>query len=287
MGRTSQMPKEIAQLAGRQHGILTRAQVHAGKRSDAWIHRQVRRGVLVRVHHGVYAVGYRRLDPPARAMAAVLACGPGALLSHESEAALWGWRRWPAIPEVTTASDRRPRGIRAHRSTTLTPADHDRQFGVPVTSPHRTMRDLRPRMNPATFRRMVSDASYAGLLDGDSGARLLGDGPTPTRSALQDLFQRRVIDPHDLPQPLIDVVVNGFEVDAAWPEARLVVEIDGWDAHGGPVAFATDRERDAVHAEHGWLVVRITWERLRDRPHREAARLGRILAARTQTDRAQ
>lgn len=276
------MPEAISHLAARQHGNVTRAQLLSldGGLGDSWIHRHLRRGVLVRVHPGVYAVGYRRLDQPARAMAAVLACGPGALLSHESAAALWGWRRWPRTPEVTVTRDRRPRGIRVHRTTTLRPIDRDRQLGIPVTAPERTIRDLSPRLTAAQRRRIVSNARFDRRLDDDAVARLLGHGPPPTRSMMQDAFQTKVIDATGLPQPLTDTVVEGFEVDVAWPDGRLVVELDGWDAHRGRLAFAVDRERDATLAERGWLVVRITSERLRDGPVREGERLRRILEAR-------
>jgi len=130
---------------------VTRAQLLAsGVRSpriDSWVHR----GWLIAVHHGVYAVGYRRDDPPARAIAAVLACGPTALLSHESAAALWGWRRSPAVPEVTVTTDRRGRAIVVHWSRTITPPERDRQLGIPVTPPERTLRDIRRRLAGAQF----------------------------------------------------------------------------------------------------------------------------------------
>jgi very-short-patch-repair endonuclease len=271
---------KIAQLAAPQQGHVTRAQLLALGVPAARIGGWIAAGRLVRVHQGVYAVGYRRLDAPAAAMAAVLACGPGALLSHESAAALWGWRRWPSTPEVTVARDRRPSGVRTHRTTTLRPADRDRQLGIPVTAPERTIRDLGPRLTPAQLRRIVSEARFERRLDDDAVARLLGYGPAPTRSEMQDRFQIAVIDAERLPQPLTDTTVEGFEVDAVWPDHRFVVELDGWDAHRGREAFVTDRERDAVLAERGWLVVRITSDRLYGDPRREGERLRRILAAR-------
>jgi len=280
VGSSDQLRMKIAQLAAPQQGHVTRAQLLAlgvpAPRIGGWI----AAGRLVRVYQGVYAVGYRRLDAPAAAMAAVLACGPGALLSHESAAALWGWRRWPRTPEVTITGDRRPRGIRVHRSATLRRADRDRQLGIPVTAPERTIRDLGPRLTPAQLRRIVADARFERRLDDDAVARLLGYGPPPTRSQLQDRFQRTVIDAERLPQPLTDTTVEGFEVDVAWPDHRLVVELDGWEAHRGRQAFVTDRERDAALSERGWLVVRIASERLHDDPRREGERLRRILEAR-------
>ena len=280
MGNFHQLRMDIATLAAPQLGNVTRSQLLAlgipGPTIDGWIAAMK----LMRVHRGVYALGYRRLDPSACAMAAVLACGPGALLSHESAAALWGWRRWPRTPHVTVTRDRRPRGVRIHHTTTLRPSDRNRQLGVPVTAPERTIRDLAPGLTTGQLRRIVSDARFARQLNDDAVARLLGHGPAPTRSLLQDRFQTAVIEPIGLPQPLTDTIVDGFEVDVAWPDHGLVVELDGWEAHGGRHAFAADRARDAALAERGWLVVRITWERLRDDPRREGERLQRILAAR-------
>ena len=210
----------------------------------------------------------------------MLACGPTALLSHDSAAALWGWRRWPRLPEVTVTGDRRPRGIRVHRTRTRTRGDADWQLGVRVTSPEQTLQDIQRRVTAPQFRRLVSAARLAKRISAETAARLLGHGPAPTRSEMQDRFQRAVVDRFHLPQPLIDTRVNGFEVDALWPAQRLIVELDGWDFHADRQSFIDDRERDAVHADHGYAVVRITWERLDQTPRREAERLRRILAAR-------
>lgn len=276
------MPVAIAQLAAWQLGNITRAQLLALGRGNAWISRRLRDRTLIRVYPGVYAVGYRRPDPLGQAMAAVLACGPTALLSHESAAALWTWRRWPPLPEVTIGGDRRPRLIRVHRCRLVRPGDRDRQLGIPVTGPERTLRDVRPRLTDEQFRRAVSDAKFAKLIDDEAVIRLLGyDAAPPTRSVMQDVFQTTVIDAFNLPQPLIDTTVNGLEVDAAWPLHRVVVEIDGRGAHDNPLAFVTDRDREAIHIDNDWIPARLSWERLRKDPDVIAGRLHRLLARRT------
>jgi len=268
----------IAQIAVRQLGNISRAQLLMLGHPDAWISRRLRDRTLNRVYPGVYAVGYRRLDPAAQAMAAVLACGPTALLSHESAAALWTQRRWPRIPEVTVCADRRPRLIRVHRRRLVPRGDRRRQLGIPVTSPERTLSDIQPRLTAEQFRRAVSDAAFAKLIDHAAVRRLMGyDAVPPTRSVMQDVFQTAVIDAFNLPQPLTDTTVNGLEVDAAWPDERVLVELDGRDAHGHPLAFVTDCDRDGIHVDNGWIPVRLSWERLKHDPDVIAQRLLRLL----------
>jgi very-short-patch-repair endonuclease len=270
---------EIATTASRQHGHITRGQLCALGVNDMLIGRWRRAGRLVRVHAGVYAVGYRRVEPIAQAMAAVLACGAGALLSHDSAAALWGWRRWPRPPEVIVAQQRRRPGIRTHRTRSLPRGDRDWQLGVPVTRPERTIRDLKPRLTRKQFTRMVKDAWLEHRLDQAAVTRLLGYAAEPTRSEFEEAF-RRFCHRFDLPRALTLVTVHGFEVDALFVAQRLVIELDGWEFHADRVAFGSDRDRDAELLGFGYETVRITWDRLHETPEREAARLKRILARR-------
>jgi hypothetical protein len=179
----SHLSLEIATTAGRQAGHITRGQLRALGANDMLIGRWCQAGRLLRVHAGVYAVGYRRVEPVAIAMAAVLACGDGALLSHDSAAALWGWRRWPRTPEVTSTVARRRPGIRTHRTRSLPRAERDWQLGVPVTSPERTIREIESRLTRKQFRRMVKDARQARRLDDAAVTRLLGYAAEPTTSA--------------------------------------------------------------------------------------------------------
>src|SRR5918994_2231903 len=146
---------EIARLAARQHGYVTRSQLLNAEVIARAIDRRLALGRLVRVHPGVYAVGHIAPSPHARAMAAVLACGPDALLSHRSAAGLWGLARWPRTLEVTARTDHRVPGVHTHRSRTLTADDITRHYDIPVTTPQRTLRDLRRVLDPPSLIRAV------------------------------------------------------------------------------------------------------------------------------------
>lgn len=268
----------IAHLAGRQHGHVARRQLLALDVPATTVDTWVARGRLIVVHAGVYAVGYLRVEPIARAAAAVLACGPDAALSHDSAAALWGLRRWPAMPEVIARRARRP-GIRAHRSTTLTPGQVTRQLGIRTTTTARTIADLTPRLTTLQRTRMINDARLKRTLGADDACRLLGDDEAPTRSEFEDAF-RRFVARYRLPRPQINTTVDGYEVDVLFPDHKLIVELDGYDSHRDRASFESDRERDAAHALSGHLTIRVTWVRLIGRSEREAARLARILEQR-------
>lgn len=146
----------MARIAAAQHGYITRSQlVNAGFDRNAIAHR-VRTGRLVRAHRGVYAVGHVPHSPHARAMAAVLACGTGAVLSHRAAAALWGLMRWPRTLEVTGPTDHRVPGIHTHRSRHL--SEVTTHYGIPTTTPARTLLDLATTLDAASLTRAVNDA---------------------------------------------------------------------------------------------------------------------------------
>jgi len=286
----------LAVLAGRQRGYVTRRQLLAGGVPPATIDHWIVCGRLIRVHAGVYAVGHVPQEPASRAYAAVLACGPRALLSHRSAASLWGLvKGWKEPLEVTAPAKHVRPGIRAHRSTTLTPADRRRWLGVPVTSAERTVLDVAPRLSNRQLTRMVNDARHAGFVKvaaltetldrcpNHPGAErvrvVLAPGRGPTRSDFEDIFIALALE-HGLPVPKVNTMVNGHEVDALFAAEKLIVELDGWEFHSDRQSFESDRDRDMTHAEAGYLTVRITWERLRTQPAREAERLRTILALR-------
>jgi hypothetical protein len=267
---------------------VTRAQLlRLGLSKDA-IHRRVRAGQLIRVYEGVYAVGYVREDAVARAMAAVLACGPGAVLSHHSAAALWGFRRWHAgCIHVIAPGRHHRRGIRAHRCA-LNPREVRRHLGIPVTSPARTLLDIRRGLSERQLIRAINDALIsdecrlrASHLYGTPLERCVGE---LSRSPLEDDF-RPWLKRHGLPEPLYNVKLNGYEADVYYPRERVIIELDGWPFHRTKKAFEDDRERDAHMLAAGIVTVRITRERLTNAPAREAKRLRRILDSRgTLTD---
>lgn len=291
------LDKAIAALARKQHGYVTRAQLLALGLGPEGIKYRITIGRLIRVYAGVYAVGHIPLGQEARAHAAVLACGDGAVLSHQSAAALWKYvKDWPAQFEVTARIDHRRKGIKTHRTKTLIRRDIDRQLGVPVTSPARTVFDMAPRYKTdAALRRFVNDARLTYTLHLSSLVELLARHPRDpatkrllpfvqaptgmTRSQLEDLFvdfARR----YGLPEPTINKRRGRREPDFLFPDEGVIVEIDSWKFHGDRDSFERDRDRDADHLAEGILTVRITEERLTGSPDREAARLHKILRAR-------
>ena len=193
--------------------MVTRPQLLRAGFADTAIFYRVEAGRLIRLHRGVYAVGHRPPSRHARAMAAVLACGPGAVLSHRSAAALWELGRWPRAVEVTTPSGHRHEGVLVHRSRTLTRADVTRHYGIPVTTPARTLDDLARVLSPTALTRAVNEARIRHFITRDAAE------PGPTRSVFEDAFLA-FVDRHGLPRPEVNQHVAGYEVDMLWrPQA--------------------------------------------------------------------
>jgi Transcriptional regulator, AbiEi antitoxin len=288
--------KLIAVLAGRQHGYVSRTQLLAIGLTPGAIRQCIRSGRLIAVHAGVYAVGYVNRTPVARAMAAVLACGDRALLSHGSAASLWKfYKYWDDPLEVTVPTLRTRPGIKVHRSRVLTRSDLDRQLGIPVTTPARTVLDIPPRLTDERLTRVVNDGRHAKLLHLDDLEDVLNrnvnhpgtkrlkpfvNAPSgPTRSELEDdfvAFAKR----YNLPTPATNVWLHGHLVDALFAEERVIVELDSWEFHRFRTDFESNRDRDADLLAAGYQTVRVTHERLTYSPDREARRLHKILADR-------
>ena len=292
----------IVALAAQQHGVVTRAQLLDLGLSAEAIDGRLRRGRLRRVHRGVYLLGDLAggLRPPlARPMAAVLACGPGAAVSHESAAALWGLLPSPGDEEpvdvIVLCRDRGRRpGIRPHRVSRLHERDTARREGVPVTAPPRTLLDLATRLPARTVERAVADAERRGLVTrSELGARLDLCGPRPgvpllraliggrkelpwTRSSAEERFLA-LVRSGGLPAPRVNARTGGYEVDFLWARERVVVEVDGFAHHASRRSFESDRRRDAELAARGLVVVRVTWRQIADEPHALLVRLARIL----------
>jgi hypothetical protein len=252
------------------------------------------------VFRGVYSVGRPAVTPLERASAAVLASGPGATLSHASAMTLWGyWRHWDTPFEVTIVGNRRPKGIRVHRSTTLRRQDVTRQLGIRVTTPAQTIFDISPRQTDKAFKRTVSNALHSLWLTEDHladavarhpnlraakrVAKLIGLPGTPTRSGWEDDFPG-FCERYGLPVPVMGAPLAGYIVDALFVAERVIVELDSWPFHKDKPAFETDRERDATTLALGFVTVRVTAERLDERPRKEAERLHAILAQRRRAE---
>jgi very-short-patch-repair endonuclease len=286
--------RAIAALAARQHELVTRVQLLELGLDDRAIARRVRAGRLHRVHRGVYAVGHPRLTREGRYLAAVFASGKGAVLSHRSAAVHWGLlpERGPRIDITVPGSGGRARrgATIVHRSP-LPDADIIVKDGVPVTSPARTLSDVADLGNRRELERAYDEAAYLRLdltdlepRPGRRGSGLLKrvlaehePGSTRTRAEFEELLLALCRE-HDLPPPAVNATVLGHEVDFSWPAQQLIVETDGWQAHGTRKAFEADRERDAQLTAADWRVIRITWKRLEREPDAVAAQLKRLLA---------
>ncbi|MGI8920850.1 MAG: DUF559 domain-containing protein [Solirubrobacteraceae bacterium] len=276
-----------------QHGVLSRAQLLAAGLDVRAIDYRIAIERLQPIHRGVYAIGHLPSSPLAYDFAAVLACGPQAVLSHRSAAALWriapGW--WAPV-EVIARGKHFHRGVLAHRSRRLAEDEIATHLRIPVTTPARTLIDLADVLDDEQLARAVNQAlllqrirlnELAVLLDRSSGRRASGrlrgmvrQSDAPTRSVFEDAFLA-FTERYELPRPAVNQRVAGYEVDMLWRAQRLIVELDGYAFHSHPRGFESDRERDASLQVAGYRVVRVTWARLERRPEREAARLLALL----------
>jgi very-short-patch-repair endonuclease len=264
----------IARIAGLQYGVITFEQLLDAGLSQSGIIRRVKAGRLHRIHKGVYAVGHRGLSREGWWMAAVLACGEGAVLSHTSAAVLWGMRDrrdGPIHVTVPTIGGRaRRQGLRIHRSA-LPHGQTTFRARIPVTRSDRTLSDLR-RIAPAhEYRQALRRAEYLRLQTGTHQ-------PDRTRSELETRMFA-ICRRHRLPLPEVNIPVGRFTPDFVWPEHRVVVEVDGWDGHSGPVAFEEDRARDVELRVLGWTVLRFTWRQVTQQGPAVAAALLVVLDA--------
>jgi very-short-patch-repair endonuclease len=274
--------------------VVTRAQLsELGLGAKAIDHR-LRLGRLRPVHRGVYTIGHRLLGRDGRWMAAVLACGPAAVLSHLSAAALWGIRQSTRL-EVTAPVARRSRsGIVVHRGA-VRADERTTHRGIPTTTVPRTLLDLGAVIRRDDLRSALRQAEQLRLTDPLSLHDLAARYPRRPgiaairavlhdvrlhagiiRSELEERFHALLIDA-GLPLPRTNARIEGLEVDCVWEKERLIVELDGRAAHDTGHAFERDRQRDRVLAAAGWRVIRITWRQLVEEPGRVEADLRRLL----------
>jgi very-short-patch-repair endonuclease len=273
-------------LAAAQHGVVSRSQLLALGFSTAAIRHRLRTGRLHRVRHGVYAVGRGQLDLPGHWMAAVLAAGPAALLSHSTAGALWGLlapnRAGLIELTVTDRRGRRLPEVRFHRPRRFPVTDRARCDGIPVTAPTRTLIDLAGRLPERRLERAVNEGDRLGLIDPES-LRAAVDERSGQRGAptLRKLLDRRtfVLTDSELerrflpiaraagqPKPETGVRLNGFKVDFLWRRLGLIVETDGLRYHRTPAQQARDRRRDQAHAAAGWTTLRFTHQQVAHEP---------------------
>jgi hypothetical protein len=267
------------------------------------IERRIESGRLHHVRAGIYAVGRPSLTDKGRWMAAVLACGEGAVLSHSSAAALWriGQEQCGLVEISLPGSSRRRRpGLRIHRRPSLNrQRDLTREHGIPATTPVQTLIDMALRLDRLGVERMINEADKYNLahppqlreaLDSRAGEpgvaklRFILDRRTfrLTKEELERRFLPLAVKA-GLPTPLTGQSVNEFEVDFYWPDLGLVVETDGLRYHRTPAEQARDRLRDQTHIAAGLTPLRFTHEQVRYEPVHVLAVLqatARMLAAR-------
>ncbi len=277
--------------------VTTRQLITAGISRDAICTRH-QRGTLHRIHHGVYLFGTAILLPGARELAAVLACGEDAVVSHRSAASLWGLAS-PArdVTEITvTGQSRRSReGLRVHRVRSLNTAERRLNSGIPVTSPARTVIDFASQAAGDELERAIAEAYALGLTTERELLRAITrnqhrhgvaalkaeldreGGPAWTRME-GERRMKLLVRQGRLPPPLVNAQVGGYEVDFYWPAHNLIVEVDGYQFHGHRAAFERDRRKQTVLAAAGYIVMRVTWRQLDEEPLAVIASIAQALA---------
>jgi very-short-patch-repair endonuclease len=292
--------RELADLAERQHGIVSIRQLTGPLGySRSAVYRAADAGRLHRQYPGVYAVGHTNLSPHAQCLAAVLASGPDALLSHVSAAWLWNLTKTSPLPaSVSTPLHRKPRSpLRLHEARSLASEDRSSREGIPVTALPRTLLDLAATIRFEWLEKMVERSEDLELFDlravedlldrtvGHQGhgrlrkAIALYKPSSFTRSGLEKRFLELCLEA-GLPQPRTNLVIHGFELDCCWPECRFAVELDVFETHGTRAAFERDRKRQEDLLLAGIVTTRVTGPRLEREPSEVMDRIGRLLAQR-------
>lgn len=304
MARGREADRVIEALGKANNRVVTYRTLTAAGIGANLITLRVATGLLYRHHHGVYL-----LDPPERASritlmtAAVEACGPGAVLSHQSAAELWELlpphKRHIEVTVVAHNAGDRP-DIRRHRVKQLDSRDIRTRQGIRVTSPARTVLDnsrhpLLEELTATAFDKgLVTERQIEASIDRAPTRRgvrrlrrVLGQrgGARLTRSWGERRLLSLVREAR-LPVPLTNQPLLGFNVDALWPDLRLVVEVDGYEFHGDRNSFENDRARDATLVAHGYTVLRFTAIQLRDQPLVVITQLAAALALALKTNAA-
>jgi len=276
----------IRQLAEKQHGVVAHRQMIARGLGVRLIESRIAQGQLIPLHRGVFALGHRRIGLYGAWMAAVLACGPGAVLSHGTAAQLWGIRGSRKPIEVTRVSGhRRPHGVRLHQTRSL-PAEHVTvEAGIPVTTIERTLLDMAPRLDAKQLEHDLVEADRSRRLRwlrlwqaltehgrGRKGVKRLKRIAAQADPRFADAVSMSEVDflilcrEEGLKMPQVNVLVEGKKVDFYWPEERLIVEADSYGYHGDPRAFELDHQSTVDLEVAGYRVHRTTYKMLESNP---------------------
>jgi hypothetical protein len=284
-------------LCSSPHGLTTTRDLRSDGLSLSAISRRVSRGALHRRYPGVYSFGPGELSPEAQAMAAVLATGPGAALSHLPVAGLFRTSRFPApIPHVLVPRRHRPiEGIVIHECLGLDPRDVTMFRSIPVTTVARMLVDLSDVLTKWQLANVIYEAAFRKCFDLGATRRAMQrangrhnlhvlkaaidlylSGSPGTRSALEDAFLS-LLQFAGIAEPLVNMHLEGEEVDCQWPQSRLVVEVDGPGHRNRPPAEQSDARKDAKLRAAGYTVLRFTDVEIERRPEDVLARLLRCL----------
>lgn len=270
------------EAGGRQFGVLSGAQLRELGIGRGAVQNAVRVGRLHRVHHGVYALGHTLLRPEGHRLAAVLACGPGAVLSHRSAAAHWELlaTSQERIDVTAPRSRQGVPGIRLHTSRSLGAQDTTRHEGIPITTVHRTLLDLAATVRDDQLENALAQAMHLQLYDqraiddviarsnGHRGTRVLKDATRQEPQITKSMWEIRMLGlvrGAHLPEPICNKALHAPDhgectPDFSWPAHDLIVETDGWEAHRTLAAFRSDRAKDAALTAAGYKVLRFTWD---------------------------
>ena len=294
--------QRLARMAARQHGLVSHRQLAAVGLSPNAVAGRVEKGRLERVHRGIYAVGHTARTPESRWMAAVMACGWGAVLSHLDAAALWKiYEGAGARVHVTTTtkSGQRLDGVQVHRARRLHPDDVTVRDRIPVTTVARTLVDLTDVLGSDRVLRAIREAEFLHLLDLDAlnaavkrahGRKRLSvlrqalAHHTPGQIVREELEHRflELVREAGLPPPETNLKIRArgrrYEIDCLWREQRVAVELDGRAAHARTAAFEPDRRKDAALNAIGLRPLRFTWLRVTREPADVIAELEATLA---------
>src|SRR6476661_4052464 len=293
--RHTPLDRELAVLAARQHGVVALWQLIELGLGAKGARDRVASGRLHRIHAAVFAVGHRALSLDGKRMAAVLACGAGAVLSYRDVAEIYWLRPHNGrLFDVTSPirTGRKKPGIRVHSGATLTARDITAVRAIPCTAVPRTLLDLADVVRQREVERAIERAETLNLFDlvairelldrspGRRGARklerALGAEPVFTRNDLEELMFAIALRA-GVPRPLVNYWIGKYQADFAWPEQRLIAETDGRATHATTHAFEHDRLRDRELVKAGWRVIRFTYRQLESDPEEAAATLRTLL----------
>ena len=288
----------VGALADRQHGVVSREQLLAAGVSAQAIGRAVRAGRLRPLFRGVYAVGHIAVRREGWWMAALLAGGEDAALSHLTAATLWELRTGPILPvEIITSSARGRKHDRITTHRICLGASETLVFDrLRVTTPARTIVDLAGTLSARSLRETIERAQDRRRFHpGQIRASLAHGRRRPATGPLTDLLELMQPDADNarshlerlflalargtgLPRPEVNRVIGGRRRDFSWPQQRLVVEVDGYRYHSSRQAKRRDHRRDRELTALGWRPIRLTYEEVAFEPNEIARELGALLS---------